>query len=177
MPRKLPNFPEEFMHEGARSLLQDTCSILGQSVAVPGADVCSGGVNQRQDCTGHWLRHEGRVLGFIITRPYRVADVQGHAAVRGWIWPDLRCKGAFSELMREAGSRGALVSDPVGMTVAAHDSWLSADGFSKAYVHAVTREKIAATAATAVRCFGESIEASQWFLVLTLVSSESPSTS
>lgn len=149
--------------------------MLEQSLAVPGADVCSGGVNQKQDHTGYWLRHEDRVLGFIITRPYRVADVQGHTAVRGWIWPDVRCKGAFSELMRVAANRGALISDPEGMTVAAHSSWLSADGFTKAYVHAATGDTILANAETAARCFGESTEASQWFLVLTLVTFSPPS--
>ncbi|MGZ8946910.1 MAG: hypothetical protein ACXW1W_16000 [Methylococcaceae bacterium] len=167
MTRKLCPFPEEDLHEAARSILVNEAKLLQQSATVQEAGIWSAGVNKKADHTAYWIGEEKIVCAFLIVRPFCLPSLNGQEAVRGWAHIKLRGTGCFAELMQVASREFPLVADREGMTEMAHTSWLKARGFSQSYYDQTNMEQVAVAQVPENEKFTKLPAGARWLLVLT----------
>ena len=80
-------------------------------------------INQHPDATGYWVGAGEVFHAFLVVRPVSLLSLQVLEALRAWVEPEMRGKGLFSTLMKEASRGTPLLSDRDGMSPAAFKIW------------------------------------------------------
>lgn len=126
MVKKLEEKDDEFYHEGARSIVLKSETLLDErdKGELKGARIIRCSVNKHEDMVAYALAHKNRILGYFIVKPLEIGGLDGMQACRGWIVPELRGRGIYPKLRSYAQNGLPLVSDPEGMTEKAFNSWI-----------------------------------------------------
>ncbi|MCS3390651.1 hypothetical protein NX868_04825 [Burkholderia thailandensis] len=85
-------------------------------------------INERPNATGYWVGKDDVFHAFLVVEPVMLETRQVLEALRAWVDPEMRGKGLFSTLMREASKGTPLLSDREGMTMAAFQIWSQSRG-------------------------------------------------
>ncbi|KAK42867.1 hypothetical protein BG58_37735 [Caballeronia jiangsuensis] len=85
-------------------------------------------INQRPDATGYWIGAGEVFHAFLVAQPLSLSGMHFLEVLRAWVEPDMRGKGLFSTLMKEASRRTPLLSDREGMSRAAFAIWSRSPG-------------------------------------------------
>jgi hypothetical protein len=126
MVKKLEEKEDKFYHEGARSIILGTETLLDEigDGELKGTRIVRCSVNKHEDKIAYALAREKRILGYFIVKPVEICGFVGMQACRGWICPELRGKGVYPKLRSYAQNGSPLISDPEGMTEKAFKSWV-----------------------------------------------------